>query len=262
MRTIGMDPGVTAASEGAVAKGAHLESVRKVASTPAGLVAALRKAAAGGAVHIVLESTAMAWFVAGVAAVRAAVDHTLFRVSGTKAVALPALYRTHTKTDRIDAGVLDRMPQVDEALRVFTLPSAGGLALKRLVVLRHKLVAETVRLQGRIRSTRHWAAPTMLGGQQAVTDGFVAILARWPDLRDLARVRVATIARVGRSPRSGPSAAGRLHGRRWASLRGSWTFRRPGRGAGGRGGPPSQPEGPGCPPGDPHSPAAPPPAPR
>lgn len=197
MRTIGMDLGVTAATELAVADGPHVESTKKVASTPAGLVAALRKAAAGGPINIVLESTAMAWFVAAVAAVRAGTDHRLFRVSGTKAAALRKFYRSHTKTDRIDASVLARMPLVDDALHTFELPEAGQLALKRLVVLRHKLVGETTRIRGRIRSTLHWAAPGMLSGRDGVTDGFVAILVRWPDLRRLARARVATIVKTG-----------------------------------------------------------------
>jgi hypothetical protein len=47
-----------------------------------------------------------------------------------------AFYRAHTKTDRIDAPVLARMPLVDDALRAFTLPSASELALKRLVTYR------------------------------------------------------------------------------------------------------------------------------
>jgi transposase len=197
MTTIGMDLGVTASTEVAVADGAHIESTKKVASTPSGLVEALREAAAGRPVSIVLESTAMAWFVAAVAAVRAGVDHRLFRVSGQKAAALRRFYRTHTKTDRIDASVLARMPAVDDALHGFTLPSSGELALKRLVTLRHKLMRETTRVQGRIRSTLHWAAPGMLTGRQGVTDGFVEILARWPDLRRLAGARVATIVKAG-----------------------------------------------------------------
>jgi transposase len=197
MTTIGMDLGVTASTEVAVADGSHIESTKKVASSPDGLVAALREAAAGRPVSIVLESTAMAWFVAAVAAVRAGVDHRLFRVSGQKAAALRRFYRTHTKTDRIDASVLARMPAVDDALLEFTLPPSGEMALKRLITLRHKLVRETTRLQGRIRSTLHWAAPGMLSGRDGVTDGFVEILARWPDLRRLARARVATIVKTG-----------------------------------------------------------------
>lgn len=43
----------------------------------------------------------------------------------------------------------------------------------------------------------HWAAPGMLRGREGVTDGSVAILARWPDLRRPARARVATIAKSG-----------------------------------------------------------------
>jgi hypothetical protein len=74
------------------------------------------KLGAGGPVNVVVEPTAMAWFVAAVAVLRAGIDATLFRVSGTKAAALRKFYRQHTKTDRIDARVLARMPLVDDAL--------------------------------------------------------------------------------------------------------------------------------------------------
>jgi transposase len=194
---IGMDLGVTAPSELAVATGAAIESTRTVASTPKGLTEGLRRAAKGRAVAIVVESTAMAWFLAAVAAVRSGIDHTLYRVSGSKAAALRGFYRAHTKTDRIDSRVLARMPQVDDSLRTFTLPEPGELALRRLVVLRHKLVTEATRVSNRIRSTLHWAAPGMIrsaGG--SVSAGVLAVLNRWPDLRDLAKARAATIART------------------------------------------------------------------
>jgi hypothetical protein len=64
----------------------------------------------------------MAWFVAGVAAERSGVERTLYRVNGRKAAALRRLYSYHTKTDRIDAPVLARMPLVDDGLHAFTLP--------------------------------------------------------------------------------------------------------------------------------------------
>lgn len=197
-RTIGVDLGVTSASDLSVADGVTITSTRKVASTPAALTAAFRKAGADGPVRIVVESTAMAWFVAAVAVVRAGIDATLFRVSGSKAAALRAFYRQHTKTDRIDSRVLARMPLVDDALQEFELSGSDELALKRLVTLRHKLVAETTRVVDRIRSTLHWAAPGLLAGHESVSDGFLAVLARWPDLRALARARPATIAKTGR----------------------------------------------------------------
>ena len=98
---------------------------------------------------------------------------------GDAAQVLPA----HTKTERIDARVLARMPMVDDGLHELVLPDAGDLALKRLVVLRNKLVGQTVKVADRVRSTLHWAAPGLLSGRESVTDGFVAVLARWPDLR-------------------------------------------------------------------------------
>ena len=197
MTTIGVDLGVTSASDVAVAQGATVTASRKVASTPEALTAAFAKLGDSGPVNVVVESTAMAWFVAAVAVLRSGIDARVFRVSGTKAAALRKFYRNHTKTDRIDARVLARMPMVDDALHELQLPGAGELALKRLVVLRNKLVGEAVKVGDRVRSTLHWAAPGLLSGRESVTDGFVAVLARWPDLRRLAAARPATIAKVG-----------------------------------------------------------------
>ena len=195
---VGIDLGVTAPSEVAVARGAVIEAGRRVASTPKGLTDGLRAAAKDRPVAIVVESTAMAWFVAAVAAVRAGIAHTLYRVSGTKAAALRAFYRSHTKTDHIDARVLARMPAVDDSLRSFHLPTPAELALRRLVGLRHKLGVGATKVQNQVRSMLHWAAPGLVraaGG--SVGPGLVAVLTRWPDLRDLARARVATIAATG-----------------------------------------------------------------
>ncbi len=194
--TIGVDLGVTAPSDVVVAEGTDVGVSRRVASTPEALTAMFAKLGADGPVDVVMESTAMAWFVAAVAVARAGIDARVFRVSGTKAAALRKFYRAHTKTDRIDARVLARMPLVDDGLHELVLPSPGELALKRLVVLRHKLMVETVKVGDRMRSMLHWAAPGMLSGRETMTDGFVAVLARWPDLRRLAAARPATIAKV------------------------------------------------------------------
>ena len=194
---IGMDLGVTAKTEIAVAEGSKVTRTFRAPSTPAGLTAAVRKAAAAaeGEVGLVLESTAMAGFVAGVAAERSGVQHKLYRVSGRKAAALRAFYRSHTKTDRIDARVLARIPLVDEGLREFTLPTKEQHALKRLVTMRQKLVKQATSLKGRVRSTLHWAAPGLLG-KSSVNEGIVAILERWPSLERLAAARTATIRAV------------------------------------------------------------------
>ena len=196
---IGVDLGVTASSELAVACGAEIESTSRVASTPSGLTKGLRDAAKDRPVAIVVESTAMSWFVAAVAALRSGVEHTLYRISGNKAAALRAFYRAHTKTDRIDARVLARMPAVDDSLREFTLPDASEIALKRLAVLRQKLKTEVTRLQNRIRSTLHWAAPGLVPAASGeVSKGLLAVLKRWPDLRLLARARSTTLGREAR----------------------------------------------------------------
>lgn len=195
---IGIDLGVTAASELAVANGASVESSRRVASTPAGLTEGIRRAASGRSVAIVVESTAMAWFIAAVAALRSGVEHRLYRVSGRKSAALRAFYRSHTKTDHIDARVLARMPAVDDSLLAYALPAPSQLAMKRLVVARHRLTTETTKIQNRVRSLLAWAAPGVVkaaGGR--VSTGLVRVLGRWSDLTALAKARVATIATQG-----------------------------------------------------------------
>jgi transposase len=192
-RTIGIDLGVTSASRIAVAEGATILSNQRIPSRPAELTRAIRAASGGQPVGIVLESTAMAWFVAAVAAARAGIEHCLYRVSGRKAAALRAFYRAHTKTDRIDAPVLARMPLVDDGLRAFTLPTASELALKRLVTYRARLVREATRAKGRLRSLLHWAAPGLIRGQ-GVSDGIIRMLQRWPDVRQLARAQVRSVA--------------------------------------------------------------------
>ena len=195
---VGIDLAVTASSELAVASAGSITAT-KVASTPKGLTEGIRRAAGGRSVAIVVESTAMAWFVAAVAALRSGVAHTLYRVSGRKSAALRAFYRSHTKTDHIDARVLARMPAVDEQLSTFVLPAPAELSLKRLVVGRHKLTTESTRVTNRIRSLLHWAAPGMVraaGG--GVGAGLMAVLTKWPDLRGLARARATSIAATAR----------------------------------------------------------------
>ena len=195
---LGIDLGVTARSQIAVATGASIESSRSAASTPKGLTEGIARAAAGRRVAIVVESTAMAWLVAAVAAVRSGVDHTLYRISGSKAAALRSFYRSHTKTDHIDARVLARMPAVDDGLRSFQLPGSPELALKRLVTGRHKLTSSSARLQNQLRSMLHWAAPGLIQAAGAtVSGGLLAVLGTWPDLSSLSRARTATVARVG-----------------------------------------------------------------
>ncbi len=196
-RSIGIDLGVTSSSRIAVADGATILSNRRVRSTPSALTSAIEQASDGRPVDIIVESTAMTWFVAGVAAEPSGVEHTLHRVSGRKAAALRTFYRAHTKTDRIDAPVLARMKQVDDALLEFTLPSASELALKRLVTYRQRLQREATKAVSRGRSLLHWAAPRVLDAASGTSNGLLRVLRRWPDLRKLASAYALTIAREG-----------------------------------------------------------------
>ena len=104
-------------------------------STPSALTSAIEQASDGRPVDIIVESTAMTWFVAGVAAERSGVEHTLHRVSGRKAAALRTFYRAHTKTDRIDAPLRKTGRRLNSSLRR-RLTGVSGLMADRFVFLR------------------------------------------------------------------------------------------------------------------------------
>jgi len=194
-RSIGIDLGVTSKSRIAVAEGNTILSNKAVRSTPRELTHAIKAASEGESVELILESTGMSWFLTAVAAERSGVDYTLYRVNGRKAAALRRFYKEHTKTDRIDAPVLARMPLVDGDLHAFTLPSGSELGLKRLVTYRHRLEREARRTTSRMRSLLHWAAPGLLRPTKGTSPALLRILTAWPDLRTLARAHVGTITK-------------------------------------------------------------------
>jgi hypothetical protein len=57
-----------------IAEGATVTVSQKVASTPEALTAMFAKLGADGPVNVVVESTAMAWFVAAVAVLRSGIE--------------------------------------------------------------------------------------------------------------------------------------------------------------------------------------------
>lgn len=90
---------------------ANGEKVKSATGTPNALTRATRAVSAGNSgnsVNLVLERTAVAWFVAGVAAKRAEVEHTLHRASGHKDAARQAFYRAPTTPDAAAETTPDR----------------------------------------------------------------------------------------------------------------------------------------------------------
>ncbi len=97
--------GVSSTSDVALAQDTKLTGSRQVASSPEALASIFARPDGGGLVNLV-EATAIAWFVAGVALLRSGIDAREFRASWTNSAALRRSYRTYPKTERIDAGVL------------------------------------------------------------------------------------------------------------------------------------------------------------
>lgn len=174
----------------------------QTSSTPEGFRSLVEKLAGLGPMPVVMEATAMSWFMLAVAVARWGRGLELFRVSGTKAAALRFFYRTHCQTDRIDARMLARMPYVDPALKPLELPDPDEMALRRLTVLRHRLIQRRSAIRNRLRALLRWERPGVLettGGK--LTEGLVAVLGRWPDLRRLGAAQAGTIAKTMGVPR-------------------------------------------------------------
>jgi hypothetical protein len=72
--TIGVDLGVTAASDVAVAEGATVTVLSEGGLDAGSVDGHVRQARADGPVNVVVESTAMAWFVAAVAVLRSGIE--------------------------------------------------------------------------------------------------------------------------------------------------------------------------------------------
>lgn len=199
MGSAGVDLAVVAPSQVVIDRSDGTETEWKVPSGIGGVGRLVARLAREGVGTVVVESTAMAWFVMAVAVARSGADMALVRVSGSKTAALRRFFSLYTQTDRTDAQALKLMTQVDPKLRPLVLPSPFELGWRRLVTLRHKRVQELSRERNRLWALGQWALrgiSTPLG--KKVTAGLIAVLERWPYIPALARARPGTIAAVAK----------------------------------------------------------------
>jgi hypothetical protein len=134
---------------------------------------------------------------------------------------LRAYYNKHTKTDRLDAELLARLPALDPE----GLHRERGLGvaepLRRSVKIRSNMVKRRTRCVQRLD-----ALPKIFGPEWALAIGSVmcstvlAFLARWGDPQQVLRLGRSRLTRW-LCPASTPLAAGQLHCRRTPAAGGS-----------------------------------------
>lgn len=201
MSSAGVDLAVVAPSKVVIDRSDGTETEWSAPSGIGGAKRLVARLSREGIRTVVVESTAMAWFVLAVAVARSDAPIRLVRVSGSKTAALRRFFSLHTQTDRTDAQALKLMTRVDAQLRPLELPSGFELGWRRLVTLRHKRVKELARERNRVWALGQWALAgiaSTLG--KKVTEGLLAVLERWPHIPSLSRARPATIAQTAKCP--------------------------------------------------------------
>lgn len=112
-------------------------------------------------IRIICEPTSMMWFPLAVAAKER--GHAVYRVKSEKVSDLRKYYKKHTKTDRIDADTLAKIPLVDyDSLYEVELPQADLQALNRMVRQHEKLTAAIAIRKRRIQDLICFAIPLLL----------------------------------------------------------------------------------------------------
>jgi transposase len=200
-RTVGIDLGVTSAHTACVIDGAGSVICKRQArptleSLSALEEAALRGAAPGTTLSVVMEPTGAAWLPVAVFFIRR--GHIVYRVSSAKASDLRKFLVRHAKTNSIDALTLAKMPIVDhKALIPLELPEGPGASLRRRVRVTNRLRDQAGRHKTRIRELARQMMPSI---EQAVTSELrladLVVLERYADPRVLATISPARLARL------------------------------------------------------------------
>src|SRR5258708_18803056 len=180
MYTIGLDLAVQAAHKAVVVdeQGRFLTPLLTVHTQPGELDQLLMRARNGQPERelcVVMEPTGMAWFPIAVYLVRHEV--TVYLVNSQEVADLRRYYKCHAKSDRIDARVLARLPQVNpEHLHCLHLPTAKALACQRSCKHLDRLSVSIHASQNPVTSIDRFAWP---GLEERVFAEPFAPAARW-----------------------------------------------------------------------------------
>ena len=200
--------------------GTVLEEFR-VPPTLVGMERLSKKWAAYPGTVAVAEPTSMTWLPLALALSDAGCSLAL--VGNRHAARLRGALSGKNKSDVIDAEVLSRAGEFF-ALPQARIPERAELALRRVVLLRHKAVLDANRARRRLLSQARWAHPDVwiaFGRSWATALG---VLGRWPHLGSLARARLATLTDTVAAHTRGVADAGKRAERIRAAAQGWVTF--------------------------------------
>ncbi len=167
MRIVGIDLGITGKHKAVIAdeRGRAIRPVLSFStSVPelAHLVEAAQEGKADRVVKVVMEPTGMAWF--PVAVYLARQGWTIYLVNSRQVADLRRFMSRYAKSDRIDAGVLVKLPVIqEETLTPFALPSATAQACRRACKQRSKLDQWSTAILNRVTEIDSFAWPGLQG---------------------------------------------------------------------------------------------------
>lgn len=179
-RLVGVDLGVSSKHTVVVLRGdGSLVCRRSCVPTQDSLLeveqAALRGAAEGTRLEVVMEPTGPAWL--PVVVFFGKRGHLVFRVSSAQSADLRRFLSRHAKSNRIDADALARLPLFVDDLKPVRLPTGDQASLDRRVRLCDRLVREAGSRKGRIRALVREMLP-MTPLREDLTKADLAILER------------------------------------------------------------------------------------
>jgi len=164
-----------------------------VPPTLGGLSTLTKRLAAYPGVMAVAEPTSMTWLPLAVALGDA--GGSLALIGNRHSARLRSALAGKNKSDQIDAAVLSRAGELF-SLETARIPGPAELALRRGAQRRGKVLVDANRALRRVISLARWAFPDVWNGFGGSRPTALAVLRRWPHLRDLSRARTASISDV------------------------------------------------------------------
>lgn len=164
-----------------------------VPPTLSGLSTLTKRLGAYPGVMAVAEPTSMTWLPLAVALGDA--GGSLALVGNRHSARLRSALAGKNKSDQIDAAVLSRAGEFF-SLEPARIPGPAELALRRAAQRRGKVLVDANRALRRVVSLARWAFPDVWNAFGGSRSSGLAVLGRWPHLRELSRARTASISDV------------------------------------------------------------------
>lgn len=192
--TVGIDAAVVANHQVAIrgsTGGVGISEDFAVSPNLAGLERLTGRLAAYPGALVVAEPTGMSWLALGHAVNDAECGFAM--IDSRSSSKLRQAIAGKNKTDVIDADMLATSADL-LGLSAGVLPTAGQMALRRVVRRRHRMTAEGHNADLRLWSLAVWAFPDLWKAMDESHPLAHAVLGRWPHLEQLGRAHLKSIA--------------------------------------------------------------------